>query len=111
MDKYGLSPLHYAAIDGEIDTLNEYDGDLTQKTKDGSTALHFAILNKRVEVVKLLVKKLKFEDRFIKNDVGESPLDLVDLSAPNCKDLDDYLPRNFWYCDKSEEIVAIVKGE
>jgi ankyrin repeat protein len=59
VDRAGRTPLHYAAVDGEIGRVRELlvsGVDAGAADDEGSTPLHFAAQENRVEIVQLLLK-------------------------------------------------------
>ncbi|CAK9251837.1 unnamed protein product, partial [Sphagnum jensenii] len=76
-DKYGETPLHLAAKNGEFDLVKylveEKGADAKAADKDGNTPLHRAAKNGKLDVVKYLVEE-KGADAKAVNNAGESPL-------------------------------------
>lgn len=74
-DDFGRSPLHYAALDGEValvQTLLAAGSDINARDRDDMTALHFAAQDYRCEVVTILLAAgaaIDAVDRF-----GNTPL-------------------------------------
>lgn len=60
MNREGLSPLHEAAIKGNVDVIAFFlnqGGNPNSKSKSGETALHFAVVSSNEEAVKILLAK------------------------------------------------------
>jgi serine/threonine-protein phosphatase 6 regulatory ankyrin repeat subunit C len=73
-----LSPLKMATLNGKKEILQEilkHDVDLDQQDNEGNTALHYAVLTRNYDKIKLL--KDKGANSLIKNKEGISPLDLA----------------------------------
>ncbi len=76
-DKFGYTPLHYAAENGFYDIV-EYLLSLTRinigrKTNQGDTALHLAVLSDNIEMVKLILEKSKVNIN-LRNNIGWTAL-------------------------------------
>jgi uncharacterized protein len=58
MDEYGRSPLHYAALRGnlaEVKQLISEGAQIDMQDDNGITALHFAVQDQRIDVVEFLL--------------------------------------------------------
>lgn len=51
--------------------------DLLKRDEYGYMPLHIATSYKRIEIIKMLLKRLKYDDRFITTYSGNSPLDVA----------------------------------
>jgi len=77
-NKYGWTPLHYAALNGRVDivaTLLEHGADPNVQDKFGRTPLHLAASEGRVDVVRLLLER--GADPTVKDKDGDTPLDIA----------------------------------
>lgn len=73
-----LSPLKMATLNGKKEILEEllkHNVDLDQQDNEGNSALHYAILTRNYEKIRLL--KEKGASSFLKNKEGVTPLDLA----------------------------------
>lgn len=86
-DRQGRTPFHWAALEGNdaiLDILLK-NGTLDVNAKggeSGKTALHFAVMNKKMDAIRFLCG-LKEVDRGIKDSDGLTPWELFLSSNPN----------------------------
>ena len=77
-DRYGNTPLHFAAEHGWCDVVellvNEYKFDVNSRNVTNETPVHWASLAGRLDVVKCLYNTAKC-DLSVKSDFGHTPLD------------------------------------
>ena len=103
-DKKGQTPLHYACIFGQLETLQYFHreklSNMAQTTHSGDTPLHFACKNNQVEVVQFLLET-GVCDPLVKNKEKLSPVEIA-ISQEIRKVLDNL-------CKGSYPLESVVK--
>jgi len=75
-DKYGVTPLHYAALRGQKETaklLISSGADVNAKNEEGGTPFHLAAEEGHQQIVELLISKNA--DINARDNKGKTPLD------------------------------------
>ena len=83
----GDTPLHFAAFVGDIDAIKVMAplvGSLNSGGGIGNTPLHYAVLGGNAEIVAFLLSS--GADLFIKNDYGDTALDMADRNKEQVMD-------------------------
>ena len=82
VDEYGRTPLHYAALDGDLATcvmLLDSSTSIDEQDDNGWTALHFAAQDGRLQVVEELLRR--GADPSLTNAHGNGPLFVAIMNA------------------------------